>query len=96
LAKYRLPALPAQCSLCKVHCGPYSKPSLGKSCASTLGATRLTQQVTEFQKLQRRENNDLQPHNKEALNRLIAESDIALQFLEAFFQAELVGAEISA
>ena len=64
--------------------------------ARTLGATRLAQQVAEFQKLQSRESSDLQPHNKEALNRLIVETDIALQFLEAFFQAELVGAEISA
>ena len=64
--------------------------------ARTLGALRLAQQVTEFQKLQPRESSILHAQNKEALNNLISEIDLALEALEMFFQVALVGAEVNA
>jgi signal transduction histidine kinase/CheY-like chemotaxis protein len=64
--------------------------------ARTLGAMRLAQQVAEFQKLQPRESSILCAQNKEALKRLMGEIDVALEVLETFFQANLMGSEISA
>jgi CheY-like chemotaxis protein len=63
--------------------------------ARTLGAMRLAYQVTEFQKLPPPERGVLHTPNKEALTRLIAEIDIALEALEAFFRAKLLDVEIS-
>lgn len=63
--------------------------------ARTLGAFRLAQQVTEFQKLQPRESSVLHAQNEEALSHLIKEIDLALEALEAFFQAALVGADVT-
>ena len=63
--------------------------------ARTLGAFRLAAQLTEFQKSQPRDSSVLHPPNTEALERVIAETDVALEHLEAFFQARLVGTEAS-
>jgi signal transduction histidine kinase/CheY-like chemotaxis protein len=63
--------------------------------ARTLGAIRLAQQVTEFQKLQPRDSSVLNAWNREVLRNLITEMDLALEALEAFFQAALVGAEVN-
>jgi CheY-like chemotaxis protein len=63
--------------------------------ARTLGAIRLAQQVTEFQKLQPRDSSVLNAWNREVLRNLITEIDLALEALEAFFQAALVGAEVN-
>ncbi|MCA3274095.1 MAG: response regulator [Roseomonas sp.] len=62
--------------------------------ARTLGAIQLAQQVTEFQKLQLRDSSVLNAWNREVLRNLITEIDLALEALEAFFQAALVGAEV--
>lgn len=64
--------------------------------ARTLGAMRLAQRVTEFQKVQPRESGVLYAPNREVLKNLIVEIDIALDALEAFFQAALIGAEANA
>jgi HPt (histidine-containing phosphotransfer) domain-containing protein len=58
--------------------------------ARTLGARRLAEQVTEFQQSQPRNNSVFQTQNTPALQRVIAETDIALQYLEASFDAALV------
>ncbi|MCA4920995.1 MAG: response regulator [Roseomonas sp.] len=63
--------------------------------ARTLGAIQLAQQVTEFQKLQLRDSSVLNAWNREVLRNLITEIDLALEALEAFFQAALVGAEVN-
>ncbi|MCA3273241.1 MAG: response regulator [Roseomonas sp.] len=63
--------------------------------ARTLGAIQLAQQVTEFQKLQLRDSSVLNAWNGEVLRNLITEIDLALEALEAFFQAALVGAEVN-
>ena len=64
--------------------------------ARTLGAFDLAQKLTEFQKLQPRESSVFEARSAAALERLIAETDDALEHLEAFFQARLVGAEAGA
>ena len=64
--------------------------------ARTLGAMRLAREVTEFQKLQPRESGVFLTQNTPALKRLIGETDLALEYLEAFLQAKLVGAETKA
>lgn len=58
--------------------------------ARTLGARRLAEQVTEFQQSQPRNISVFQTQNTPALQRVIAETDIALQYLEASFDAALV------
>jgi signal transduction histidine kinase len=63
--------------------------------ARTLGALSLCAQLNEFQKLQPRDGSVFQSQSAAALERLIAETDVALEHLEAFFQARLVGAEAS-
>jgi CheY-like chemotaxis protein len=63
--------------------------------ARTLGALRLAAQLNEFQKSQPRDGSVLHAQNTEALERVIAETDVALENLEAFFQARLVGTEAS-
>ncbi|MFN8882716.1 MAG: ATP-binding protein [Alphaproteobacteria bacterium] len=64
--------------------------------ARTLGTMRLAQRVTEFQKVQPRDSGVLHAPNREVLKNLIVEIDIALDALEAFFQAALIGAEANA
>ena len=64
--------------------------------ARTLGTMRLAQRVTEFQKLQPRDSGILHAPNREVLKNLMVEIDIALDALEAFFQAALIGAEANA
>ena len=59
--------------------------------ARTLGAMQLAQHVTEFQKLQPRESGVFQVQSAEALRRVIAETNIALEALEAFFHSALIG-----
>jgi signal transduction histidine kinase/CheY-like chemotaxis protein len=59
----------------------------------TLGAMQLAKEVTEFQKLQPRGSGVFLVQNTTALKHLIGETDLALEYLEAFFQASLVGAE---
>ncbi|MFO0187406.1 MAG: ATP-binding protein, partial [Alphaproteobacteria bacterium] len=59
--------------------------------ARTLGAMQLAQHVTEFQKLQPRESGVFQVQSAEALRRVIAETNIALDALEAFFHSALIG-----
>ncbi len=61
--------------------------------ARTLGALRLAAQLNEFQKSQPRDGSVFHTQNTEALERVIAETDVALEHLEAFFQARLVGTE---
>jgi CheY-like chemotaxis protein/HPt (histidine-containing phosphotransfer) domain-containing protein len=61
--------------------------------ARTLGALRLAAQLNEFQKSQPRDGSVFHAQNTEALERVIAETDVALEHLEAFFQARLVGTE---
>jgi hypothetical protein len=51
--------------------------------------------LNEFQKLQPRDGSVFQAQSAAALERLITEADVALEHLEAFFQARLVGAEAS-
>ena len=63
--------------------------------ARTLGAFSLCAQLNEFQKLQPRDGSVFHAQSAAALERLITESDVALEHLEAFFQARLVGAEAS-
>jgi ABC-type multidrug transport system ATPase subunit len=62
--------------------------------ARTLGAISLCAQLNEFQKLQPRDSSIFYAQNTEALKRVIKETDIALQHLEAFFQAALVREEV--
>jgi HPt (histidine-containing phosphotransfer) domain-containing protein len=64
--------------------------------ARTLGAMQLAKEVTEFQKLQPRDSGVFLVQNTAALKLLIGETDLALEYLEAFFQASLVGAEAHA
>jgi len=52
---------------------------------------QLAQHVTEFQKLQPRESGVFQVQSAEALRRVIAETNIALEALEAFFHSALIG-----
>ncbi|MFM7415927.1 MAG: ATP-binding protein, partial [Alphaproteobacteria bacterium] len=59
--------------------------------ARTLGAMQLAAQVTAFQQLQPRNNSVFQTQSASALRRVIAETDIALQHLEVFFDAMLIG-----
>ena len=63
--------------------------------ARTLGALSLVAQLNEFQKSQPRDGSVFHAQNTEALERVIAETDVALEHLEAFFQARLVGTEAS-
>jgi HPt (histidine-containing phosphotransfer) domain-containing protein len=63
--------------------------------ARTLGALRLAAQLNEFQKSQPSDGSVFHAQNTEALERVIAETDVALEHLEAFFQARLVGTEAS-
>jgi signal transduction histidine kinase len=63
--------------------------------ARTLGALSLCAQLTEFQKLQPRDSSVFHVQSAAALERLIAETDVALEHLEAIFQARIVGAEVS-
>jgi signal transduction histidine kinase/CheY-like chemotaxis protein/HPt (histidine-containing phosphotransfer) domain-containing protein len=63
--------------------------------ARTLGARQLAQQLTEFQKMQPRDSGVFDARNTEALERLVVATDIALEHLEAFFQAALTGAEVN-
>lgn len=64
--------------------------------ARTLGAMQLAQQVAEFQKLQPRDSGVFHSRNTEMLKHLIGAIDIALEHLESFFQARLVGVEANA
>lgn len=59
--------------------------------ARTLGAPGLCAQLNEFQKLQPRDSSVFHPQNTEVLKRVIAETDLALEHLEAFFQTALMG-----
>lgn len=61
--------------------------------ARTLGALSLCGQLNEFQKLQPRDGSVFQAQSAAALERLITETSVTLEHLEAFFQARLVGAE---
>jgi CheY-like chemotaxis protein/HPt (histidine-containing phosphotransfer) domain-containing protein len=61
--------------------------------ARTLGALRLAAQLNEFQKSQPSDGSVFHAQNTEALEHVIAETDVALENLEAFFQARLVGTE---
>ena len=64
--------------------------------ARTLGAMQLAQYVTELQKLQPSDSAIFHARNTQALQHLIGAIDIALEHLEAFFQARLVGVEVNA
>ncbi|MCA3359451.1 MAG: PAS-domain containing protein [Roseomonas sp.] len=64
--------------------------------ARTLGAMQLAAQITEFQQLQPRDSAVFHGRNAKALERIIDAIDIALEHLEAFFQANLVGTELNA
>jgi CheY-like chemotaxis protein len=59
--------------------------------ARTLGAMQLAERVTEFQKLQPRDSSVFSVQSAEALGRVIAETNTALEALEAFFQSSLIG-----
>ncbi|MFM7418777.1 MAG: Hpt domain-containing protein, partial [Alphaproteobacteria bacterium] len=63
--------------------------------ARTLGARQLAQQLTEFEKMQPRDSGVFDTRNTEALGRLVVATDIALEHLEAYFQAALIGAEVN-
>jgi CheY-like chemotaxis protein len=59
--------------------------------ARTLGAMQLAEQVAAFQQLQPRNSSVFQMQNIPALKSIIAETDIALKHLEAFFDEALIG-----
>ena len=59
--------------------------------ARTLGAMQLAEQVAAFQQLQPRNSSVFQIQNIPPLKRIIAETDIALKHLEAFFDEALIG-----
>ncbi|MFM7302928.1 MAG: ATP-binding protein, partial [Alphaproteobacteria bacterium] len=63
--------------------------------ARTLGARQLAQQLTEFEKMQPRDSGVFDTRNTEALGRLVVATDIALEHLEAYFQAALIGADVN-